>query len=268
MDHVDPVKLIENCVEVGRKKSNLGTKDMLIRGFLSGAFLAFATAFAFKISVGMTGGMASIVSGAFFPVGFVLITLLGFELVTGNFALLPMSIMGKKIGTASLLRNWGWVFLANLAGSVFFAALLVITLSQSPGDPLQEKILAAAQAKTLGYERAGLAGWIVAFVKGVLCNWMVTIGALMGLVSSSTTGKIFAAWLPIMTFFALGFEHSVVNMFIIPAGMMLGAPVGVYDWWIWNQVPVTLGNLAGGALFTGVLLFLSYGQTGMEAERQ
>ena len=84
------------------------------------------------------------------------------------------------------------------------------------------------------------------FFKAVLCNWMVTMGVVMAMTSTSTTGKIVAMWLPIMTFFAQGFEHSVVNMFVIPAGMLFGAHVSLRQWWLWNQIPVTLGNITGG----------------------
>jgi len=83
---------------------------------------------------------------------------------------------------------------------------------------------------------------------------MVTVGALLAMVPRSTTGKIAAMWLPILTFFAQGFEHSIVNMFVIPAGMLMGAHVSLTDWWLWNQIPVTLGNVAGGAIFTGLAL--------------
>jgi formate/nitrite transporter FocA (FNT family) len=99
---------------------------------------------------------------------------------------------------------------------------------------------------------------MTAFVKAILCNWMVCMGVVMGLTSQSTLGKITACWLPVFTFFALGFEHSVVNMFVIPTGMLLGAKVSFADWWLWNQIPVTLGNFAGGFLFTGLMLYWTY----------
>src|SRR4030095_13793527 len=92
----------------------------------------------------------------------------------------------------------------------------------------------------------------------MLCNWMVTIGAVLAAVSRSTIGKIAAMWLPIAAFFAHGFEHSIVNMFVVPAGVALGAPVSVTSWWIWNQVPVTLGNIVGGVVLTGMALAMSY----------
>jgi len=166
------------------------------------------------------------------------------------------------VNAAEVLRNWGWVFLGNLLGALLYAALLVIALSMMGSapqqDPLAVKLIAVATAKTLGYEHAGLAGLVTVFVKAMLCNWLVCLGVVMAMTSISTIGKICAAWLPILVFFAQGFEHSVVNMFVIPAGMMLGAKVGVGDWWLWNQLPVTLGNLIGGSGFTGLALYLTY----------
>jgi formate/nitrite transporter FocA (FNT family) len=99
---------------------------------------------------------------------------------------------------------------------------------------------------------------LVAVSKAILCNWMVTLGVVMALTSQSTIGKIVAMWLPILTFFAQGFEHSVVNMFVIPAGMLVGAHVSVQQWWLWNQLPVTIGNIFGGLIFTGLALHLTY----------
>jgi formate/nitrite transporter FocA (FNT family) len=123
---------------------------------------------------------------------------------------------------------------------------------------MARQLVAVAQAKTLAYAKLGAHGMAIAVAKAILCNWMVTLGVVMALTSQSTGGKIAAMWLPILTFFAQGFEHSVVNMFAIPAGMMMGAEVSVRDWWLWNQIPVTLGNVVGGMLFTGMALQLTY----------
>src|SRR6516225_3552225 len=120
------------------------------------------------------------------------------------------------------------------------------------------RIVSVAEAKTIGNAALGSAGMISVFVKAILCNWLVCLGVVMAMTSSSTVGKIAATWLPIFLFFALGFEHTVVNMFIIPTGMLLGAKVSVYDWWVWNQIPVTLGNLVGGFVFTGLALYATY----------
>jgi formate/nitrite transporter FocA (FNT family) len=164
-----------------------------------------------------------------------------------------------------MLTNFWWVLLGNLIGSLFYAVLLAGALSmcgQSPdASGVAAKIVAIAQAKTTGYAKFGVAGLGTVFIKAILCNWMVTLGVVMGMISRSTTGKIVAAWLPIFVFFAQGFEHSIVNMFLIPAGMLLGAKVTIVDWWIWNQIPVTIGNFVGGALFTGFALYLTYKPT-------
>lgn len=262
MDYIQPGKLVEEAIKLGQKKASSGAWRMLLKGFLSGVFLGYATSFAYRVTDGFTGGAASLVSAAVFPVGFAMIVLLGLELVTGNFAILPMTLADGKTSGKALLRNWGWVFLGNLLGSVFYGFLLTIALTEAftlPAGPLADKIIAVAQAKTHTYEHAGLLGWLTAFTKAILCNWMVTLGSILGLVSSSALGKIAALWLPIMTFFALAFEHSVVNMFVIPTAMMLGADISAYQWWFWNQIPVTIGNIVGGGIFTGMLLYYIHG---------
>ena len=148
-----------------------------------------------------------------------------------------------------MIANWGWVFLGNLLGSIAYGVLLAIVLTNfwhTPPTGVAARIVATAEAKTIGYEALGAAGMTVAFVKAMLCNWLVCLGVVMAMTSSSTIGKLVGAWLPISVFFAQGFEHTVVNMFIIPTGMLMGAKVTVSDWWLWNQIPVTLGNLVGG----------------------
>ena len=163
-----------------------------------------------------------------------------------------------------MLASLGWVFLGNLIGGLVYAGLLFIVLTTAghgaDATGMADRFIKVAAAKTLGYEKAGTAGMITVFVKAMLCNWMVCLGVVMGLTSTSTIGKIVGAWMPIMLFFALGFEHSVVNMFVIPMGMMLGAPISIGQWWVWNEIPVTLGNLVGGLLFTGMALYVTYGR--------
>ena len=124
--------------------------------------------------------------------------------------------------------------------------------------PAPARNVAVAEAKTIAYAAHGTAGMATVFIKGILCNWLVCLGVVIAMTSSSTVGKIAAAWIPITTFFAQGFEHSVVNMFLIPTGMLFGAKVTLGNWWIWNQIPVTLGNLVGGFLFTGLFLYWTH----------
>jgi formate transporter len=258
MDSLKPADIVANMVQAGATKSQLGPLDLLIRGCLSGALLGFATSLAIGATV-QTG--QPLVGALIFPVGFVIIVLLGLELVTGSFALLPMAWIARQTTPSAIVTNWSWVFLGNLIGSVFYGGLLVIALTmagQVEPSGVAERIRQIAELKTIGYAHFGSAGMLTVFVKAILCNWMVCFGVVMAMSSTSTIGRIAGAWMPILIFFAQGFEHSVVNMFIIPTGMMMGAKVSLSDWWVWNQIPVTLGNLVGGGLFTGIALYITY----------
>jgi formate/nitrite transporter len=258
MDYVKPAEVVKAMIEASRTKLQLSPRDLLIRGALSGALLGTATSFAFTAAV--TTGQP-LVGALIFPVGLVMIVILGLELVTGSFALVPLAYLEGRSSLGSVVANWGWVFLGNLIGSIAYGFLLAIVLTNFwHAEPagVAARIVATAEAKTVGYQALGAAGMTVAFVKAMLCNWLVCLGVVMAMTSSSTIGKLVGAWLPISVFFAQGFEHTVVNMFIIPTGMLMGAKVTVSDWWLWNQIPVTLGNLVGGFMFTGLALYATY----------
>lgn len=260
-DYVEPAALVAAMTKKGVAKAALGTRDLLLRGVMSGMLLGFATAVSFTMvaegSPGWVGALA-------FPLGFVILMLLGYELVTGNFALLPTALFAGKIDARAVARNWAWVFLGNLAGSVVFAGLLyaaVTKFGHQDGGELGRVLVARATAKTLAYQQAGAAvGLSTAFVKALLCNWMVATGTVMSLVSRSVAGKTVAMWLPIFAFFALGLEHSVVNMFLIPAGILFGGAMTIADWWLWNQLIVTLGNIVGAAGLVGFVLHRTWGE--------
>jgi formate/nitrite transporter len=259
MAYVKPEEIVENMLKAGENKASLSVKDLLIRGSLSGVFLGYATTLAIT---GITQTGFGIVGAIIFPIGFVMIILLGLELATGNFALLPIAVKDKRISISKLAYNWSWVLFGNLIGSIFYALLYTIVITKMGNiDPetliVAQKIIAIAEGKTLGYAKFGFDGTISAFTSAILCNWMVTLGAVMAFTSTTTIGKITAMWLPIMTFFALGFEHAIVNMFVIPAGIMLGADVTVADWWIYNEIPVLIGNVFGGMIFTGFALYFT-----------
>jgi formate/nitrite transporter len=251
------MELLNDAVKAASRKVSLSVRDLLIRGFLAGGLLAYATSLVFTV---LSQNVAPIVGAILFPVGFVILVLLGLELATGNFALLPLGWAAGEVSLGKMARNLGWVYSGNLAGSLFYGVLfyLAVTNCGSTGSgPIGELMKAAAQKKTLGYMALGLSGWESAFVKGFLCNWMVTLGAVLAMASRSTIGKVVVMWLPIMTFFAHGYEHSIVNMFLIPTGKLFGAPVSLGQWWIWNQIPVTLGNFVSGAVLTGLALYVT-----------
>ena len=258
MSYVKPEELIESIVKLGVAKANLPIGQLLARGTLAGAILACATTFAYTATQ-QTG--LGLVGAIVFPVGFVMIVLLGLELVTGTFALIPLAILEGRTTVRKGLKNFFFVILGHLAGCAIYLLLFAATITRMGTDtsnPLIGMIVTAAEAKTTGYEALGASGIALVLIKAVLCNWMVTIGAIMALTSTSTGGKIAAMWLPVMTFFALGFEHAVVNMFVIPAGMLLGADVTIGQWWAWNQGPVLIGNFIGAITLTAGLLYFSH----------
>lgn len=258
MDYVKPAEVLETMIETGANKAQLSIMQLLVRGILAGAILACATTLAFT-ATGQTS--LGIVGAVIFPVGFVIIILLGLELVTGSFALIPLAVMERRVSSTQMLSNFGWVIAGHLIGCAVYAVLYGLTITKMGSDlsnPLVQTLIQLSETKTLGYKEMGVSGMGLVFIKAILCNWMVTLGAVMAMTSRSTVGKIVAMWLPILIFFAQGFEHAVVNMFVIPAGMMLGADVGMADWWLWNQLPVLAGNLLGGAGLTGLLLYVAH----------
>lgn len=258
MDYVKPADVAAAMVDTGRLKLSLAPADLIIRGALAGSILGAATSLAFTGAL-QTG--VPLVGALIFPVGLAIIVILGFDLVTGSFGLLPLRCLENDADTRTMLFNWAFVFLGNLIGSVIYGGLLVIALTDfgaiAPSG-VAAQIIAAAQAKTVGYAAFGAAGLVTVFVKAMLCNWMVCLAIVMAMTTTSTIGKIAACWMPMLIFFAQGFEHSVVNMFVIPTAMMLGAKITAADWWLWNQIPVTLGNLVGGFTFTGLAIYITH----------
>jgi len=259
MDYVSPKEVANSMMGAAMTKSSLKVKDLLIRGAMSGALLGISVTLAY-LAVSQT--KLSMAGALVFPVGFIIIVLLGLELVTGSFSLIPLAWLEKKIKTTTMLKNLFWVFTGNLFGSVLFAFLFWCAASEmgtiATLGIIDEMLVTAAEKKTIGYAAHGGAGILAAFVKAILCNWMVCMGVVMAMTSKSTQGKILAAGIPIFMFFALGYEHAVVNMFVIPAGMLFGAKVTIADWWLYNQLVVTLGNIVGGLLFTGMAVYYTY----------
>ncbi len=259
-ESVPPPVLVALMLEAAEKKARLPIATLLARGAVSGALLGAATLLAMTA---WAQGLPRLVGAVVFPVGFCTLVLLGLELATGNFALLPAAWYRRRITATAVVRNWWWVYLGNCLGAIGFAVLALASLTgwwSHEAGPLGEQLRLVAVSKTVAYRELGLSGWLTVLTKGVLANWLVTVGTALAFVSRSTSGKIAAMWLPIMTFFGLGYEHSIVNLFVVPAGMLAGAPIGVGTWLVWNQVPSTLGNVIGGALFTGLPLVWTHGE--------
>jgi formate transporter len=261
MDYAKPQEIVKGMLATGQMKLDLPVHQLVMRGALAGAFLAVATSMAVVAAV-ETG--LWIVGSLLFPFGLCLAIFLGMELITGSFALLPCATAAGKENAAPsrVLVNWAWVFVGNLLGSVFYAVLLAIVLTTGGTGDLSAvgtKLIKIAEAKTTYYAAHGTAGLLTVFTKAILCNWMVSLAVVFAYASTSLSGKMLAIWGPTVLFFAQGFEHTVVNMFAIPMGMLLGANVSFSAWWFWNQIPVTLGNLVGGMLFTGLAIYYTHG---------
>lgn len=263
MAYLVPSEFVTKMVDAGESKVFMATRDTLIRAYMAGAILALAAVFAVSMTV-QTG--SPLVGALLFPVGFVMLYLMGFDLLTGVFVLTPLALIDKRPGVTvkGILRNWGLVFAGNFAGALTVAVMMAIVFtygfSVEPND-VGRKIAGIGEARTLGYKEYGAAGMLTLFIRGMLCNWMVSMGVVGAMISTTVTGKVISMWMPIMLFFAMAFEHSVVNMFLFPSGLILGGNFSVMDYLIWNEIPTVLGNLVGGLAFTGLTLYTTHLRT-------
>jgi len=263
MAYVQPSDFAAKMIDAGESKVLMSTKDTLIRAYMAGAILALAAAFAVTITVN-TG--QPLVGALLFPVGFCMLYLLGFDLLTGVFTLAPLAVIAKRPGITwgGVLRNWVLVFFGNFAGAmtvaVFMAIVFTFGFSEAP-NAIGEKIGKIGEARTLGYASHGAAGMLTVFVRAVMCNWMVSTGVVAAMMSTSVSGKVIAMWMPILVFFYMGFEHSIVNMFLFPSGIMLGGQFTWADYFLYNEIPTVIGNLVGGLTFVGGMIYSTHYKT-------
>lgn len=264
MSYVSPAEFVGKMIDAGEAKAMMSTRDTLIRAFMAGAILAIAAAFAVTVTVQTGNPLAGAI---LFPVGFCLLYLLGFDLLTGVFTLVPLALLDKRRGVTvrSVLRNWGWVFLGNFAGALTVALMMAVVFTYGFSvDPNEvgQRLGEIGHSRTVGYAEHGAAGMLTLFIRGVLCNWMVSTGVVAAMMSTSVSGKVIGMWMPVMLFFYMGFEHSIVNMFLFPSGLMLGGDFSISDYLVWNEIPTVLGNLVGGLTFVGLTLFATHARTG------
>lgn len=263
MAYVKPADFARQIVDAGEKKVFMSTRDTLIRAFMAGAILALAAAFAVTITV-QTGN--ALVGALLFPVGFIMLYLLGFDLLTGVFTLVPLALLDKRknVTVKGMLRNWGLVFVGNFAGALVVAFLMTFIITygwQIPPNEVGMRLGEIGHERTVGYAEQGAFGMAALFIRGMLCNWMVSTGVVAAFMSTHVSGKVVAMWMPVMLFFYMGFEHSIVNMFLFPTGLMMGGDFGIMDYLIWNEIPTVLGNLVGGLLFVGLTVYTTHAKT-------
>ena len=245
-------EITEIWINNGVNKARLSIGKMLVLGIMAGAFIGFGS-FVFVLATSASADAFQAITGkligaALFPVGLMMVILCGAELFTGN-NLMTLALMDKKITTAQMLRNWGVVYIGNLIGSVLLALLLA--KSGLLADAAGERAVAIAAAKTS-------IPFMPALIRGVLCNMLVVLACWMQAGAKDLIGKIFAIWFPIMLFVFVGFEHSIANMTYVPMGIFLGADVSWAAFAIANLIPVTIGNIIGGALIVPLAYYYAY----------
>ncbi len=254
VDQILPPQMLKDIVNDAVTKDKFTVKRTVLSGFLCTPFLAYAVALSVSLVV---AGWPLAAAGLIFPVGFVMMVFLGLEMATGSFSIMPMGVFAGLVTWSGLARNWIWTLVGNLLGGIFFAFLLWFALTKGASiEPsgILVKLASIAEAK-VSYENFGINGWFAAVGMGILCNWLVSLGPMLAKASRSVPGKILLMWLPIATFFSLGFEHAIVNMFVFPIGILSGANVTIWQWFMWNQIPVTLGNILGAMIFNSSLWY-------------
>ena len=263
LDDQSPRTIAETVAEkVGVGKATSPWVSVFVLGILAGAYIAFggmlSSTVTYDLSATMGTGFTRLVAGSVFSLGLMLVVIAGAELFTGN-NLMISSVMAGRIGLRTMLARWGLVYVANFIGAIILALLFTFSGLAKTGDGAL-----GAYAVKLAYTKANLP-FVQALLRGIGCNWLVCLAVWMALASRQTIGKIFAIYFPIMGFVALGFEHSVANMYFIPTGIFLRAfmgvaapagfapeALGIGSFLVGNLVPVTIGNIIGGVFFVGM----------------
>jgi formate/nitrite transporter len=275
-----PVAIVAKAGDAGKYKVGLPAWNMILRGFMSGAYIAMGGALATVCSTGImatdaalrygtaSAGFSQLILGAVFPVGLIITVLTGAELFTGDAMLAPMAAFIHKISWAQVLTLWVLVYIGNFIGSVVWAYIMAYgpfvsfdAAGAATATAFGTRAIAIMGAKTA---YVGTMGFYSAFLKGIGCNWLVNLAILLGICADDLVGKFFGIWFPIMAFVSSGLEHSIANMYFIPAGLLTAAltntPTKVtwVNMWMSNLIPVTLGNIVGGLFFVGVIYWVAF----------
>jgi len=260
MPFKSPRDIVCSIDAAGPGKVGADTGRLLVLGVLAGAYIAFGGLLAVVVGGGMPGvaasnpGLQKFVFGAVFPVGLMLVVIAGAELFTGNTATCVPAALNGRISWGAVGRNWTLSYVGNFVGSLLVAFLLTYATGLLAAEPWRTTITGIAVAKVSQ-------GFWPLLLKGIGCNWLVCLAVWLAASSESVSGKILGIWFPIMAFVAIGFEHSVANMYFIPSGMFYGADVTWAQFLLGNLVPVTIGNVIGGAVFVGAVYWYLYRNT-------
>lgn len=248
----NPTTVIELANENAFKKEKYSASKTLILAFLAGAYIAFGGLLAIILGGGIPGiasenpGISKFLFGAAFPLGLILVVLVGAELFTGNTAYFIPNLLNKQQKITAMLRNWFYVYVGNFVGCIFVAYIIVYLTHIVHKEPYIDTVHAVAIGKTSHT-------FLVTFLKGIGANWLVCLALWQGMAAKDVTGKIIAIWWPVMAFVTFGFEHSIANMFFIPLAIFEGADITWSTFIVKNLIPATLGNIVGGAFFVGTI---------------
>ena len=254
---VDTAKAIANTAGA---KNSAGIVNVILLSFLAGAYIAFGGLLAIVASAGMSkiplipGGLEKFVFGAVFPVGLIIVVIAGSELFTGNVMFMTLGLLDGKASVGGLAKNWviSWIF--NFVGALFVAYVLAYMSGIiAPDTIFGAKALTVATGKV-----APKLDFTQALIRGIGCNWLVCLAVWLANASDDIIGKIVGIWFPIMAFVCIGFEHSVANMFFIPLGLFLDPTAVTWAGIFGNLVPVTIGNIIGGAIFVSCIYWITY----------
>ena len=262
LDALPPPEMARKAEQVGVTKAGLDTATTFALSILAGAFIAMGAVFSTAVTAGggdLPYGVLRLLAGLTFSVGLILVVVAGAELFTGN-NLVVMAWASRRVSTLRLLRNWGIVYVGNFVGAIATAALLYAGKQYELGGGQ-----VGAQAVSIAATKTGY-GWWQALVLGMFCNALVCLAVWLCYSARSTADKVLAIIPPIAAFVAAGFEHSVANMYFIPYGLFVestdafpdvpGLTWGAFFWD--NLVPVTIGNIVGGALMVGAVYWFVY----------
>ena len=249
---------VERISSNGVTKAEQRIDHIVIKSFLAGVFLSFGGLFLLTVGGGsaplgqnLGSGIQKMIQAATFPIGLVLITITGADLFTGNTMTLVVSTLHRKTTWLHLLTSWTISFFGNLLGCLFFQYLLVYQAGLLSNDPYRSFAVKFAETK-------GSTEWHQMFLRGIGGNWIVCLAVWLSTSARDLNSKIVAIYLPIWLFVAVGYEHSIANMFTVQMGMLLGANLSVGKYIYSVLIPVTLGNIVGGGFFVGFIYWYLY----------
>lgn len=252
-----PKEIVEYINQSALLKERLPIDKLIILGVIGGAYIAMGGLLSIVIGYGFPGiaaqnpSMIKLLMGATFPVGLIMIILAGGELFTGCCAYFIPNAMNRRQHWSMVVKYCSIVWVANFIGAIIFGYLFVYLPHISHYHPTIDGFLAVAKAKTSN-------PFYVTILKGVGANWLVCLAVWLAAASKSSVGKILGIWFPVMTFVAIGYEHSIANMFFLPVAMLEGFDLTICDLFIKNLIPATIGNIIGGAIFIGGLYWYVY----------